>query len=259
MKRVCFVVFSFWTIAMAVSVAAEFRCEGVYPHHLQGFAADDEAIYWSFTSVLMKSDLTGKKILEVNVPSHHGDCCVVDGKLYVATHLNWPQKERTSWVYVYNCQDLRFVKRFSMSEVDDAGVDGITFHDGFFYVCIGKEPDDKTPYNQVFKMTQDFELVEKIQVPGETIYGIQACSWANGFFWLGTYGKTGTIQCDTHWNVVACHKIDMSVGVCEFSPGHEGEPRLMVAQHRRENENSQQNWALVRCAILKNGQLEWEK
>lgn len=238
--------------------AEEFRCEGVYPHHLQGFAADEDEIYWSFTSVLMKSDKTGKKLMQIDVPMHHGDCCVVDGKLYVSTHLRWPREDAESWIYVYNCADLKFEKKIPLPEYNKCGVDGITFHDGFFYVCLGKDPKDTTPFNIVCRMTPDFELVEKIKVPGETVYGIQACSWANGGFWLGTYGKAGTIQCDANLNVIADNFPDMSTGVYALPPTAAGETRLMVAQHRRDDGDPAKNWALVRSAVLKNGKLEWE-
>jgi hypothetical protein len=35
-------------------------CEGFYPHHLQGICLDNEAILWSFTTTLVKSELDGK-------------------------------------------------------------------------------------------------------------------------------------------------------------------------------------------------------
>ena len=33
------------------------KCEGVYPHHLQGICTNkSDAIYWSFTTFLVKTD-----------------------------------------------------------------------------------------------------------------------------------------------------------------------------------------------------------
>ncbi|MBE6426999.1 MAG: hypothetical protein E7028_00165 [Planctomycetaceae bacterium] len=258
------IVFTFVSLALFLifgtgqATAIEFRCEGEYPHHLQGFASDGESIYWSFTSVLMKSDLNGKKISQIDVPSHHGDCCVVEGKLYVATHLNWPSEDRTAWIYVYDCKSLTLLEKINIPELDGAGVDGISFFDGFFYVCCGKDHEDVVPFNRIFKMTKDFQTVARLQVPGLTVYGIQAFSWGNGYFWLGTYGKEGTIQCDADMKVVGKHEIDASVGVYELPPSETGEPRLMIASHRRENGEAHRNWALVRSAILKDGKLVWE-
>ena len=37
----------------AVAAAAEIPCEGEYPMHLQGVAADAEGLVWSFTTRLV--------------------------------------------------------------------------------------------------------------------------------------------------------------------------------------------------------------
>jgi hypothetical protein len=71
------------------------RCDGTYPHHLQGVCLDDEAIYWSFTTTLVKSDLDGKVLQKVPVANHHGDLCSHEGRLYVAVNLGAVPDERT--------------------------------------------------------------------------------------------------------------------------------------------------------------------
>ncbi len=238
--------------------AEGFQCEGEYPQHLQGFASDSEAVYWSFTNVLVKTDRTGKIIKKIDVPSHHGDCCVLDGKLYIATHLGWPSKGRTSWIYVYNCADLSFITRVAIPEFDYRGVDGITFHDGYFYVCIGKDPDDPTPFNLILKTDKEFKIIQKIEVPGKTTYGVQAFTWANGSFWLGTYSNLGTIQCDADLKVVAQHKIDASTGIYELPPSENGEPRVMISRHFRSDGDPKRNCSSARSAVLRDGKLVWE-
>ncbi|MFM8271458.1 MAG: hypothetical protein ACKODX_03905, partial [Gemmata sp.] len=59
--------------------AAEFgavSCEGTYPHHLQGVCTDEkDAIFWCFTTKLVKTDRTGKVVKLVEVANHHGDLC----------------------------------------------------------------------------------------------------------------------------------------------------------------------------------------
>src|SRR5690606_29746611 len=85
-----------------VAVEGDVTCEGTYPHHLQGICADDEAIYWSFTTTLVKTNLDGDLLKSVPVANHHGDLCHHDGKLYVAVNLgkfNDPQGNADSWVY----------------------------------------------------------------------------------------------------------------------------------------------------------------
>lgn len=240
--------------------AEEIRCEGEYPAHLQGFASDGEHIFWSFTSVLVQTDLTGKILRKMDVPSHHGDCCVADGKLYVSTHLRWPRADAESWIYVYECSDLAFVTRFRIEKYDLRGVDGISFHDGFFYVGIGKDPKDTTPFNLLLKLTPKFEIVETYEVPGETTYGFQSSCWADGSFWFGTYGRNGTrtLQCGPDLKVIANQPINVSVGVFGLPQSANGEVRLMAAQHHK-NEETGKCWASARPVVLKDGKLEWEK
>ncbi|MBM4075447.1 MAG: hypothetical protein FJ267_07370, partial [Planctomycetes bacterium] len=63
-------------------------CEGTYQHHLQGICSDTkEAIYWSFTTTLVKTDLNGTLLKKVPVANHHGDLCFHEGKLFVAVNL----------------------------------------------------------------------------------------------------------------------------------------------------------------------------
>jgi endonuclease/exonuclease/phosphatase family metal-dependent hydrolase len=74
-------------LAASTLQAADFRtvtCEGTYQHHLQGICADKDAIYWCFTTQLVKTDLNGKLLKKVPVANHHGDLCHHDGKLFVA-------------------------------------------------------------------------------------------------------------------------------------------------------------------------------
>ena len=65
----------------------EVSCEGVYRHHLQGIAANEDSIFWSFTTTLVKTDLNGSVQSKVEVANHHGDLCLHKGKLFVAVNL----------------------------------------------------------------------------------------------------------------------------------------------------------------------------
>ena len=52
------------------------RCEGFYRHPLQGICTNDkDALYWSFTTTLVKTDRTGKVLKTIPVVNHHGDLC----------------------------------------------------------------------------------------------------------------------------------------------------------------------------------------
>ncbi len=56
-------------------------CEGTYQHHLQGVCTDERAIFWSFTTTLVKTDMQGTVLKKIPVANHHGDLCLHDGKL----------------------------------------------------------------------------------------------------------------------------------------------------------------------------------
>jgi hypothetical protein len=86
------------------------RCDGTYPGHLQGISMNDrDAIYWSFTTALVKTDADGRVLEKIDAASHHGDLCFADGKVYVAVNLglfNFPAGRADSWVYVYDADSL---------------------------------------------------------------------------------------------------------------------------------------------------------
>lgn len=128
---------------LALHAGRSFRavsCEGAYPRHLQGIATNDrDALFWSFTDVLIRTDLDGQIAAKVPVANHHGDLCYVDGKLYVAVNLgefNKPAGRADSWVYVYDAGSLKELSRHPTSEAVH-GAGGIAFHDGKFFVVGG--------------------------------------------------------------------------------------------------------------------------
>lgn len=116
---------------------------GTYPGHLQGVCTNDrDAIYWSMTTTIVKTDVSGNVVRKIAVASHHGDLCHVDGRIYVAVNLalfNDPQKRSDSWIYVYDGDDLSLLTQHAISEVV-YGAGGIAFADGRFIV-VGGLPD----------------------------------------------------------------------------------------------------------------------
>ena len=244
-------------ICSAAFAADPILCQAEADGHLQGFDSDGEYIYWSMFTNLVKTDYAGKVIVQRPVDPHHGDCCVHDGKIYVATE-NRTKERRGLYINVYDCRDLTPVHEFPIEFPNGGkgGIDGITFAGGFFYVGEGKDPKSDQEFNWIHKFTPDFVSVEKIKIPGKTTYGIQTMAFVDGQFWLGTYSKDRTYQCDAQFKVIAHDTIDVSVGAFGLPKGSSGETRLMVARNIKKDNG---RWtASAAPAVLRNGRLEWE-
>jgi len=211
-------------------VAGEYReatCEGSYPAHLQGVCVDDQSIYWSFTTELVKTDLDGKIQKKIPVASHHGDLCQRDGKLYVAVNLgkfNDPKGNADSWVYVYNADDLAFVAKHATPEAFH-GAGGIDHRDGHFFV-VGGLPND-VEENYIYEYDGDFKFLKKHVVKsGHTHLGIQTAAFADGRWWFGCYGTPPILLVtDPDFNMIGRHEFDCALGIAGLPDG-----RFLVAK-----------------------------
>jgi hypothetical protein len=166
----------------------EIPCEGEYGMHLQGIATNHtDALFWSFTVTLVKTDLTGRVLATANAIYHLGDLTYHDGKVYVAACTTWDRPGNNSKVYVHSAEDLSLVE---MKPVPEAtyGAGGIEYHDGRFYLVGGADP--KGEENFIYVYDKDFRYVATHTIPsGHTELGVQTISYVEGFFWLGCYGN----------------------------------------------------------------------
>ena len=89
------------------------KYEGDYKYHLQGVCTNErDAVFWSFTTDLVKTDRRGRVQKKVAVANHHGDLCFSDGKLYITVNLdrfNNPNSNADSWVCVYKADTLKLL------------------------------------------------------------------------------------------------------------------------------------------------------
>ena len=208
-------------------------CEGKYKHHLQGVCADENAIFWSFTTTLVKTDMEGTLLKKVPVANHHGDLCFHDGKLYVAVNLgrfNDPEGNADSWIYVYDADTLKELARHETQEVFH-GAGGIGYRDGSFFV-VGGLPDAVNE-NYVYEYNHKFEFQKKHVIQsGHTHLGIQTATFAHDRWWFGCYGDPKILLVtDTDFQVKGRYEIDCSLGIEGMTGG-----RLMVASGRCEKD-----------------------
>ncbi|MEZ6131153.1 MAG: hypothetical protein R3C59_20970 [Planctomycetaceae bacterium] len=232
---------TFITLATALLVATtvhaqDFRnvtCDGTYQNHLQGICADKEAIYWSFTTTLVKSDLNGRLLKKVPVANHHGDLCYHEGKLYVAVNLgkfNDPKGNADSWVFVYDAHTLREISRHEVQEVFH-GAGGIGFRDDHFFV-VGGLPDG-VEENYVYEYDGLFKFVKKHVIrSGHTHLGIQTATFAHDRWWFGCYGDPKILLVtDADFQMKGRYEFDCSLGIEGLSEG-----RLLSATGRCEKD-----------------------
>lgn len=208
------------------------RCEGSYKHHLQGVCTDKDAIFWSFTTTLVKTDTQGKVLKKISVANHHGDLCFHDGKLYVAVNLgkfNDPKGNADSWVYVYDAETLKELAKHKTQEVFH-GAGGIGIRNGRFFV-VGGLPDD-VEQNYVYEYDGEFKFLKKhIIKSGHTHLGIQTATFAHDRWWFGCYGEPKILLVtDKDFQMKGRFERDCSLGVEGLSGG-----RLLVANGRCES------------------------
>ena len=176
------------------SPAGAVECPGDYAGHLQGIAVDESTnIYWSFTTVLVKTDAQGKQTGRVEVPKHYGDLTYHGGKVYVAVNLgkfNMEPGAAQSWVYVHDAESLALLAKHAVPEVVH-GAGGIEWYDGRFFV-VGGLPTTNTA-NYVYEYTEAFTFVRRHVIEsGQTEKGIQTvCRGRDGTWWFGCYSKPG--------------------------------------------------------------------
>lgn len=206
-------------------------CEGFYSHHLQGVCADDEdSLFWSFTTKLVKTNRDGKVLRQVDVPDHHGDLCFWQGQVLVALNLgkfNDPQGNADSWVYAYDARDLTLLAKHDTHEVIH-GAGGIAYRDDRF-LLVGGLPDGVNE-NYVYEYDRRFTFVRKYQLSGGyTHLGIQTVAFVDDHWWFGCYGRPATattastpailLKADQSLSKVERFEFDCSYGIVPVGGG----------------------------------------
>ena len=137
-------------------------------NHVQGFCADDDAIYVSQMIQLTKFDWKGNFVKKVEAPSHTGDICVYNGKIYAAVSYWGPGAKKggpKGGVYEYDT-DLNFLRKVEF----ERGLDGIAVVDGVIYAGYGPNPMAGHLTNRFIRV--DAKTFKTIAVK-EVCYGVK--------------------------------------------------------------------------------------
>lgn len=221
------------------SLGYQVKCSGSYPHHLQGVCAGKDAIFWSFTTTLVKTDLQGALIKKIAVANHHGDLCMQQDKIYVAVNLgkfNDPQGNADSWVYVYDATDLSEIEKHETQELFH-GAGGIESRSDHFFV-VGGLPD-KVEQNYVYEYDAKFQFVKKHVIPsGHTHLGIQTAAFAHDRWWFGCYGSPAVLLVTGEdFRMLGRHELNCSLGITGLTDG-----RLLVANGQCDKKAGCTGW-----------------
>ena len=232
----------------AVPLPASITCEGEYGAHLQGVATNHkDALFWSFTLTLVKTDLTGKVQATAKTMYHLGDLTCVDGRVYAAACTTWDRPSNNSKVYVYDAEDLKLLDKKPVPEAT-YGAGGIEYFDRRFYIVGGADP--KAEENFIYVYDKDFKYVATHTIPsGHTELGVQTISRHGGFFWLGCYGDI-LLKLDDSLNIAGRHAFDAGYGMKPWQ-GND----VMVGQSLSRDEGNSKRWrGMIRLAHVDQGQ-----
>jgi len=213
---------AFWTQPHDSPAFRATTCEGVYPRHLQGICTNDrDAIYWSWTDALVKTDLRGKVLRRVAVANHHGDLCFHGGNIYVAVNLgefNRPAGQADSWVFVYDASTLAEVARHPVPELVH-GAGGIACREGKFIV-VGGLPEGADA-NLVYEYDASFGFQKRhVLAGGYTLMGVQTAAFANGAWWFACYGDPRVLlRADPGLRVTGRYEFDAALGIAALADG----------------------------------------
>ena len=201
-------------------------CQGRYPDHLQGVCADEHNnLFWSFTTVLVKTDSTGTVLTQAKVPPHHGSPCYTAGRLYVPVNLtvfNDASQPADSWIYVYDPAHLTLLSRHRAAEVV-YGAGGMAFHDGRFLV-VGGLPEGYRE-NYLYQYDAELRFLREVRLKsGYTRKGIQTAVFGDGYWWFGCYASPGEtevlLRCDERLGSVSRFPFDCSLGILKAGRGY---------------------------------------
>lgn len=204
-------------------------CEGVYPRHLQGICTNDrDAIYWSWTDALVKTDAQGRILKQVPVANHHGDLCFHGGRVHVAVNLgkfNEPAGRADSWVFVYDADTLVEIARHPVPELVH-GAGGMAYHAGRFLIVGGLPPGVNENY--LYEYDEAFHFRQRhVLESGHTLMGIQTAAFADGSWWFACYGKPQILlRADEQFQLTGKWEFDASLGIAPLAGG-----RFLIGQN----------------------------
>lgn len=192
MKRIASCILASAAAMAAAGAVGTITCQGEYPLHPQGVATDGKSIYWSFTTVIAKTDLSGKVLATFDEKErwmgHVGDLCCKDGHLFAGINRGFEKGIRPGDEVWELDADLRIVKKYPTPEMIWCN-NGLEWFDGSFWL-VSAAPD-RCIYNFLFEYTPDFKFKRCLPIrSGWTYVGVQTILLYGDKLLFGCYGAS---------------------------------------------------------------------
>lgn len=235
--------------------------------HVQGFCMDENFIYVSQMRKISKFDWTGRLVKRVAAPSHTGDICVHDGKLYAAVAYWEPGTKLPEgvkgaiWEYDADLNSIRH--RDYPCEFD-----GIDVLDGKLYVGAGPNPIENHRTNRFMRVS--LETLGQIDVTEldyghETHFGAQNVASDGERIYAVFYSDEGkgTVVLDKDLNVARI--VDTSETRGASGCGFTAVPKALAGDRRlfaklnninsrlEKLQHGEQNYATIEFLEIVNG------
>lgn len=226
---------------VAFAAKGDIVCSEAYPYHLQGVATDGTNIYWSFTTVLAKTDLKGNVIAKYETGAgcaagHMGDLCFHDGEVVVGVN-RWETNgaRQGDEVWVFDAASLGLRRRFPTPQTVFCN-NGVEWFDGSYFV-IGSTPYHHE-YNYVWQFTEDFRLKRVMPIrSGWTQVGVQTICHLKtlGVMAFGCYGNSEDKEMPHESGTFFVRAGDLTAasGAPKWIPPSEAAPVLEVSGRER--------------------------
>lgn len=187
-KLLCAMAMTVSATAFAAEAPKRIVCEGSYPYHLQGVATDGTNVYWTFTTVLVKTTWSGKVLCKTEIEKGHmGDLCFKEGKVLIGMNHGKRDGYRVGdEVWVYDAQSLKLMEKLPTPEPAWCN-NGLEWYGGSFWVITSAPRHSE--YNFLYEYTPDFKYRTCVLVKsGWTNLGVQTICRKGDMILLGCYG-----------------------------------------------------------------------
>ena len=193
----------------------EIRCQGEYEGHVQGIATDGKSLYWSFTGMVVRTDLGGKVLAKCDLPMHGGDPCFAEGRLYVPAGSRFSQEPKKK----YKPENFVLVFTPALKRVNTIplanykyGAGGMAYRNGHFFI-VGGRPGGKGG-NTIHEYDGNFKLLRSHEINFNSASGIQTINFTpEGRCLIGCYGVGNfATELDGKWRVARRPRPGTAVG-----------------------------------------------